>query len=94
MKPKLKPMAVEDTVEVVARGNADMVVVVASRIFDVAGVDLVGPLPSEIQTMIGFAAGLGAAAKEIEAANALIRFFTAPAARPTLQAKGVQAATN
>jgi molybdate transport system substrate-binding protein len=63
MKSKLRPMAAEDTVEVVARGDADMVVV-ASRIYDVAGVDAVGPIPPELQTRIGFAAGLGASAKE------------------------------
>ena len=90
MKSKLRPMPAEDTVEVVARGEADMVVVVATRIVDVAGVDVVGPIPEELQTKIGFAAGLGAAAKEVEAAKALIRFLTAPAAAVTLKAKGVE----
>ena len=90
MKSKLRPMAAEDTVEVVARGDADMVVVVASRIYDVAGVDAVGPIPPELQTRIGFAAGLGASAKEPAAAKALIRFLTAPTAAPTLKAKGVE----
>ena len=90
MKSRLKPMEAEDTVEVVARGEADMVVVVASRIYDVQGVDAVGPLPAELQTMIGFATGLGAAAKETEAGQALIRFLTAPGAAPVLKAKGVE----
>ncbi|MFY9756218.1 MAG: substrate-binding domain-containing protein, partial [Pseudolabrys sp.] len=89
MQDKLKPMKAEDTVEVVARGEADMVVVVATRIFDVPGVEAVGPIPEELQTKIGFAAGLGAAAKEPDAAQALIRFLSAPAAAPTLRAKGV-----
>ena len=89
MKTKLKPMEAEDTVEVVARGDADMVVVVASRIYDVPGVDPVGPIPAELQTEIGFAAGLGAGAKEVEAANALIRFVASPEAVPILKAKGV-----
>jgi molybdate transport system substrate-binding protein len=89
MKGKMKPMAAEDTVEVVARGEADMVVVVSSRIFDVPGVDPVGPIPSELQTMIGFAAGLSASAREPDAAKALIRFLTAPEAAATLTAKGV-----
>jgi molybdate transport system substrate-binding protein len=89
MQGKLKPMEAEDTVEVVARGEADMVVVVATRISDVPGVDMVGPIPEELQTKIGFAAGLGASAKEPEAAKALIRFLTAPAAAVTLRAKGV-----
>jgi molybdate transport system substrate-binding protein len=89
MKPKMRPMPAEDTVEVVARGEADMVVVVSSRIYDVEGIDPVGPLPAELQTMIGFAAALGAAAKEVEAGKALIRFVSAPEAAPTLTAKGV-----
>jgi len=90
MKPKLKPMAAEDTVEVVARGEADMVVVVATRIVDVPGVDVVGPIPPELQTHIGFAAGLGVAAKQPQAAKALIAFLSAPAAAATLKAKGVE----
>jgi molybdate transport system substrate-binding protein len=90
MRGKLKPMAAEDTVEVVARGDADMVVVVATRIVDVPGVDYVGPIPEELQTKIGFAAGLSASAQYPDAAKALIRFLTAPEAKPTLKAKGVE----
>lgn len=89
MQDKLKPMAAEDTVEVVARGDADIVVVVATRIVDVAGVDPVGPIPDELQTKIGFAAGLSASAKEVAAAKALIQFLSSPGAAPTLKAKGV-----
>src|SRR6187551_2789905 len=92
MQGKLKPMAAEDTVEVVARGEADMVVVVATRITGVPGVDLVGPIPEELQTKIGFAAGLSTSAKERDAAQALIRFLTAPAAAATLRANGVEPA--
>src|SRR4029078_7208209 len=45
MQGKLKPMEAEDTVEVGAGGDADLVVVVATRIMDVGGVDMVGPIP-------------------------------------------------
>jgi molybdate transport system substrate-binding protein len=89
MQVKLKPMEAEDTVEVVARGDADLVVVVATRIMDVGGVDMVGPIPEELQTKIGFAAGLSSSAKEPDAAKSLIRFMTAPSAAATLRAKGV-----
>lgn len=89
MKGKLRPMPAEDTVEVVARGEADMVVVIASRIVDVPGVELVGPIPAELQTTIGVSAGLSAGAKEPAAAKALIAFFTAPAALPVIKAKGL-----
>jgi molybdate transport system substrate-binding protein len=92
MKDKMRPMPAEDTVEVVARGEADMVVVVAPRIFDVPGVDLVGPIPAELQTVIGFAAGVGSAAKEPEAARALVKFLGAPERAPTLKSLGVEPA--
>lgn len=90
MQSKLKPMEAEDTVEVVARGEADMVVVVSTRISDVPGVDRVGPIPEDLQTKIGFAAGLSASTKEPDAAKALIGFLSAPAAAATLKAKGVE----
>ena len=51
---------------------------------------VVGPIPSELQTHIDFAAGLGVAAKQPEAAKALIAFLSAPAAAATLKAKGVE----
>ncbi len=90
MKPKLRPMAAEDTVEVVARGEAEMVVVIATRIVDVEGIDVVGFIPAELQTPIGISAGMSIATKEPDAARALIRFLTAPEAKATLIAKGVQ----
>ncbi|HVY56345.1 MAG TPA: molybdate ABC transporter substrate-binding protein [Xanthobacteraceae bacterium] len=90
MKPKMRPMPAEDTVEVVARGEADLVVVVASRIYGVPGVELVGLIPKELQTFIGFAAGVGSAAKEPEAARAMVRFFTAPEAAEVLKPIGIE----
>jgi molybdate transport system substrate-binding protein len=93
MQSKLKPMAAEDTVEVVARGEADMVVVVATRIPGVPGVDVVGQIPEQLQTKIGFAAGLSTAAKQPEAAKGLIEFLSAPSAAATLRAKGVEPAS-
>ena len=81
MQGKLKPM--------LARGDADLVVVVATRIMDVGGGEMVGPIPEELQTKIGFAAGLSASAKEPDVAKSLIRFMTAPSAAATLRAKGV-----
>ena len=90
MKPKMRPTPAEYNVEVVARGEVDLVVVVASRISGVPGVELVGRIPQELQTWIGFTAGVGSAAKEPEAARAMIRFFTAPAAAPVLRETGIE----
>ena len=92
MQGKLKPMVAEDCVEVVARGEADMVVVVATRIVGIAGVDVVGPIPEALQTKIGFAAALSVSTKEPDAAKALIKFLSAPAAAVTLRKNGVNPA--
>lgn len=90
MHGKLKPMKAEDCVEVVGRGEADMVVVVATRITGVPGVEVVGPLPEDLQTKIGFAAGLSAATTQPDTARALIRFIAAPSAAATLKKNGVE----
>ncbi len=90
MKPKMRPMAAEDTVEVVARGEADMVVVVASRIVGVPGVEFVGLIPAEVQTIIGFTTGVSSASREPQAARALVRYLTAPAAEPVLRRAGIE----
>jgi len=88
MKPKLKPLSGDALVQAVPSGEAEMIVGTISDI--VGAADLVGPLPSELQLYIRFAAGVGASAKEAEAAKALIKFLTAPAAVPVIRAKGME----
>ncbi len=90
MKATMRPMPAETTVEVVARGDVDMVVVVASRIAGVDGVDVVGPIPEGLQTWIGFAAGVSSGTREREASSAFVQFLAAPTATPVLKAFGVE----
>ena len=90
MKPRMRPMPGEYNVEVVATGEVDLVVVVASRIAGVPGVQLAGLIPQELQTWIGFTGGVGTRAKEPAAARALVQFLTAPAAGPVLVKAGIE----
>jgi molybdenum ABC transporter molybdate-binding protein len=90
MKSKMRPMPAEYNVEIVADGGAEYVVVVASRITGVPGVQLVGRIPQELQTWIGFTGGVCSAARESQAARDLLRFFTAPAAARVLEAAGIE----
>lgn len=90
MKSRLMPMPGEYNVEVVADGAADMVVVVASRIYGVKGVDMVGLLPDELQTWIGFAAGVSTNAKDPELALKLVKALAAPSAEPFMRQVGLQ----
>jgi molybdate transport system substrate-binding protein len=80
----------EYNVEVLATGEVEMVVVVASRIYGVKGAQLVGLIPTELQTWIGFAAGVSATAKEPEQARRLVKYFTSPQSEPFLRQMGLQ----
>ena len=90
MATKMRPMPAEYNVEVVGTGEVELVVVVASRIAGVPGVQLVGLIPQELQTWIGFAGGVSAGAREPDAARALLRFLTSPSAVPALEKAGIQ----
>ena len=90
MKPKLRPMPGEYNVEVVAAGDVDMVVVVASRIYGVPGVDMLGLIPKELQTWIGFATGISAKTQHPQAALALTKFLSTPPADAVLRPIGIE----
>ena len=90
LKDKLRPMPGEYNVEVVAKGDIDVVVVVASRIYGVPGARLVGLIPPELQTWIGFATGVSANARDPGLARKLTRYFTAPTAEPLLRQMGME----
>ena len=62
----------------------------ASRIYGVKGVDMIGLIPRELQTWIGFATGVASASKQGEAARELTRFLTAPAAASVLTKMGIE----
>jgi molybdate transport system substrate-binding protein len=56
----------------------------------VPGIDIVGPLPPDVQIMTVFSAGLSANAKNVEGGNALIHFLTTPKAVAVIKAKGME----
>jgi len=92
IKPKAKLIPGGAVAEHVARGEAELGIHQISEILPVKGVTLVGPLPAEIQNYTVYAAGLGAQAKESDAAKALIKALTGPAAAEVLKSKGMEPA--
>lgn len=91
MKSKLLPVSLAS--QSVATGETELGLVVISALGSVPGVELLGPLPPELQNYVGFTAGVSATAKEGEAGKAFINFLNAPAAIPTLKAKGMEPMT-
>ena len=53
------------------------------------GIDIVGPLPDELQKITVFSAGIATVSKEPDAAKALIKFLASPAARPEIVKSGM-----
>jgi molybdate transport system substrate-binding protein len=76
--------------ELIGKGDADMAVQLIPELMAVSGVDVVGPLPPELQTYIVLTAGIGAHAKDKASAQALIKFLSAPSAVPVIKANGMQ----
>jgi molybdate transport system substrate-binding protein len=90
MKPRMRPASAAYNAEMVASGEAELVVVVTSRISGVPGVVLVGRIPQELQTWIGFTAGMSSNAREPQAARAMLQFFRSPEAAAVLKTNGVE----
>ena len=89
VKPKAKLIPGGAVAEHVAKGEAELGIHQISEILPVKGVTLVGPLPVEIQNYTVYAAGVGAHAKESDAAKALLKTLTSLAAAEVLKSKGM-----
>jgi len=76
--------------ELVAKGELELGIVVLTQILTTPGVELVGPLPPDIQYRFQFAAGVSAQSKEPAAARDLLKFFGTPAAIPVIKSQGME----
>ena len=92
IKSKVKQVQGEPAGGVVARGEAEIAFQQLSELLPVPGIDFVGPLPADIQQITVFSAGLHGAAKQPDAARALVKFLTAPAAAPVIRKNGMEPA--
>ena len=92
VKPKAKLKKGGYVADLIASGEAELGIHQISEIVPVKEVTLIGPLPAEIQNYTVYAAGIGAGAKDAEAAKALIKALTGPAAAAVLKSKGMEAA--
>ena len=73
----------------VANGEAEIGMTQISEILPYAGAELVGPAAGRDPAHSVYPAAVATAAKEPDAAKALIKFLTGPAAAAVLKAKGL-----
>lgn len=78
--------------EFVARGDAEIAIQQLCEHMLVPGVDVVGPLPDEINRTTTFTAGVARSATAPDEATALIRLLLAPHVRAAMPSHGLQPA--
>ena len=89
MKDKARKIPAVPVGEIVASGEAEIGFQQISELLPVRGVDMVGPLPAELQKITVFSAGIATVSKEPAAGRALIKFLGSPAARDTIVKSGM-----
>lgn len=97
LKPKIRPISASAgqasprVGEAVLRGDAEIGMQPISELMEVEGIEIVGPLPAELQSPdLVYVAGSPAVSEQPIAAKALIDFLAGPSAAPVYKAKGLE----
>jgi molybdate transport system substrate-binding protein len=90
IKGKSRMIPAEPVGQVVARGEAELGFQQMSELLPVAGIDVVGKLPADVQKVTVFSAGIVVTSKEPGAAAALIAFLASPAAQDAVVKSGLE----
>jgi molybdate transport system substrate-binding protein len=90
MKAKTKLSTLGTLYSSVASGDVEIGFNQVSEILAQPTVELVGPLPAEIQNYTRFAPGIVVGSSQADAARALVAFLSSPAAQTVLKAKGFE----
>jgi molybdate transport system substrate-binding protein len=79
--------------ELVAKGQAEIAIHEFQQLIQVSDIEIIGPLPGDLQNTVVFAAAIMGGAKDAEASKALINFLRTPEAAAVIKAKGMEPAT-
>ena len=90
MRGKARQIPATPVGEIVAKGEAEIGFQQVSELKPIAGIDLLGPLPAELQKITVFSAGIATMSKEPEAGKALIKFLSSPAATAQIIKSGME----
>jgi molybdate transport system substrate-binding protein len=78
------------TAERLITGEADLAVQQISELKQVHGIDVVGPIPLDLQTAAIFSAGRMAGSTRVEQADRLLRYLASPDIVPVLRDSGLE----
>jgi molybdate transport system substrate-binding protein len=89
LKPKTVVVQGKPVGAAVAAGEAEIGVQQVAELMPIPGIDLVGPLPADLQKIIVYMAAIPAKAKDPDGAKALAKFFSSEAAVAVMKQKGM-----
>ena len=89
IKPKAVVVQGRPVGAAIAAGEAEIGLQQVAELRPVAGVDVIGELPPELQKQIPYSAGVAAKAKDAATARALVGFLRSEAAAEVLKRKGM-----
>jgi molybdate transport system substrate-binding protein len=78
------------TAERLVTGEADLAVQQISELKQVAGIEVVGAIPLELQSPTVFSAGRMAASNKIDQSDRLLRYLASPEVAPVLRDSGLE----
>lgn len=90
LKSKITRPETDAVSTMVANGELELAIIAITQILTTPGVELVGPLPPELQSYIEFVAGVSSNSKDVAAATELINFLRGPIAVPVIKAQGME----
>ncbi len=74
----------------VAKGEAEIGVLQYQLLFSVPGIEIVGPLPGDLQDTTIFSGAIMGGARDAKASRALVNFLRSPEAAGVIKAKGME----
>ena len=90
LEPKVIRPDTDIVSELVAKGEVEIGMTVVTQILTTPGVELVGPLPPEIQSHVTFVAGVSSQSHVPDAVQELIKFLRSQRAAAVIEAQGME----
>jgi molybdate transport system substrate-binding protein len=78
------------TAERLVSGEADLAIQQISELKQIDGIEVVGPIPHQLQTPAVFSAGRVTASRKASEADRLLRFLASPGVAPALRDSGLE----
>ena len=92
IEPKFRSVPSGGTIgTIVASGECEIGFQQVSELVHIKGIDYAGPLPPDVQRVTIFSSGIQVGARNPDAARALVRFLTTPAAVAVMKQHGLEA---